>query len=347
VVAASAIALILILAACGKSDTNADSDEDAIRISSFDFTESVVLAELYAQAMELADIDVVRKTKLGSREVVEPAIEQGVIDMVPEYIGSALTFLDGTADRASTDATVAYGALRDAFASRGVTTLQMSQASNNNAFAVTAPTASRLSLKTTSDLQPHARSMSFGGPAECAERQFCLLGLQNVYGLEFREFKHLDAAGPQTIGALQGSEVDVALLFTTTPQIDTEHFVVLEDDRKLQPAENVVPIVRTDVLNRHGDRLTNAINRISAQLTTRDLRDLNTAVDVTGTSIHDAASNWLASHQYLTVNAGSSGGAEPRHDEFLLQNTYVATPTKIGRTNVKNRNMSTAATTCS
>ncbi len=148
-----------------------------------------------------------------------------------------------------------------------------------------------------SDLRPVAPGMVFGAPPECPERRFCLAGLISVYGLTFKEFRALDAGGPLTIGALEGDEIDVGLLFTTSPAIATSDLVLLADDRGLQPAENVVPVVRTAVLERYGGPLRRAVDSVSRLLTTEELVGLNRAVEVEGATPADAARAWLARHR--------------------------------------------------
>jgi osmoprotectant transport system substrate-binding protein len=286
--------LCLALVGCGGGDSGGGRvDPDAIRVASFDFTESHVVAELYAQVLERAGIPVVRHMRLGSRESVEPALEQDVVDLVPEYTGTALTFLDRGGRRATADADSTYRLLKEAFAARGVIVLARSPASNQNALAVTSATAARLHLSQISNLEAVAPTLTFGGPPECQQRQFCLPGFEAVYGLRFKAFRPLDAAGPLTVAALQGNEVDVALLFTTTPQVASENFVLLEDDRGLQPADNVVPVVRRAVVDRYGDRVAAALDPISTRLTSDDLRSLNGQVDVDGRTPAQAARAWL------------------------------------------------------
>jgi osmoprotectant transport system substrate-binding protein len=265
-----------------------------VTVAAFGFTESRILAELYGQAMEAKGIPVRRAFDLASREVVEPALEQGAVDFVPEYSGTALEFLNRAAGQATADPAATYGLLRAAFTTRGVTTLDPAPAQNQNAVAVTETTAQHLRLTTVSDLRPYASDMVFGGPPECPERRFCLAGLIAVYGLAFREVRALDAGGPLTVGALEGDEIDVGLMFTTSPAIATSRLVLLADDRGLQPAENVVPVVRKSVLERHGDTLSDAVNAVSSQLTTEELVSLNRRVDLDGQTPREAARAWLS-----------------------------------------------------
>lgn len=297
--AVSLMVLASIVVGCGRGGGDARSTvagADAVTVAAFGFAESRILAELYAQALEAKGLQVRRALDLASREVVEPALEQGVVDLVPEYSGTALEFLNRAAGQATADAESTYRLLAEAFAARGVTALEPAPAQDQNALAVTRATAERLRLARVSDLRPVAPDLVFGGPPECPERRFCLPGLNATYGLTFKEFRALDAAGPLTLGALEGDEVDVALLFTTSPAAEAGGLVLLTDDRGLQPAENVVPVVRTPVLERHGDRLRDAANAVSRLLTTTELVGLNRRVDMDGVTPREAARSWLARH---------------------------------------------------
>lgn len=291
--ATALVASALVLGACAR-DEPAGPPPGSVTVAAFGFTESHILAELYAQAMEAKGIPVRRAFDLASREVVEPALEQGVVDFVPEYSGTALEFLNRAANQATSDPVGTYAFLQAAFSARGLVTLDPAPAQNQNAFAVHESTAQHFSLTKVSDLRPYAHDMAFGGPPECPERYFCLAGLIAVYGLAFREVQALDAGGPLTIGALEGDEIDVGLMFTTSPAIVPSRLVLLADDRGLQPAENVVPVVRASVLDRHGDLLRDAVNAVSALLTTEELVGLNRRVDLDGQAPEEAARAWLA-----------------------------------------------------
>ena len=289
----------LLLAACSQGGHKAAPAGDRpLTVGSFAFTESSVVAELYAQSLETDGIAVRRAPGLGSREQVEPALEQGAVDIVPEYVGTALRFLDESAeaniDLSNADA--AYRRLQAAFAPRGITVLTPAAAQDRNGIAVTKATAGRLRLAKVSDLAPVASGMVLGGPPECPERPFCLIGLRAVYGLTFKAFRPLDASGPDTVAALEGAEVDVAVLFTTAPALATKDFVLLDDDRHLQPAENLVPAVRTEALGRYGGRVRPALDAVSRDLRTEDLIALNRQVDDDHRAPGDVAREWLASH---------------------------------------------------
>lgn len=285
-------ALLLLLAwsltACvatgqrfGRVPATDRGDTGRIVVASFDFAESVLLAELYAMALEAEGLPVSRVPNLGSREIVQPAILQDRVDVVPEYAGTALGFLTfGGVPLTSSPATLRRR-LAWELRRHDIMVLDMAPAQNKNGVVVTAETADRLGLRAISDLKGMARRLSFGGPPECPERPLCLPGLEQRYGLGFRRFVPLDPGGPTTVAALEEGQIDVGLLFTTDPSLAAGDLVLLRDDRGLQPAENVVPIVRLSVIERFGTRVREALDAVSARLTTRVLRRLNHRVAVT------------------------------------------------------------------
>ena len=289
--------LAFLLAACVGSGTPAQDarDDDAITVASFDFPESVLLAEIYSQAIEGAGFRVEREAGLGPRELVMPALLEGLVDFVPEYAGSGLQFLAGDGST-SPDHEINHERFAERLRALDVTALDASPAQDQNGFAVTPATAQRYGLRTLTDLARVSRQMVFGGPPECLQRPFCLPGLDRTYGIEFRDvISNLDAGGPRTVSALAEGTVDVALLFTSDAAIDLNDFVLLEDDRSLQPAENVTPIVRSDVLERFGTTLAETVNAVSALLSTGELRTLNAEV-ARGATPQQIASRWLVSN---------------------------------------------------
>jgi osmoprotectant transport system substrate-binding protein len=273
--------------------------DEAITIGSFDFPESVVLAEIYAQALEANGFAVKRALDLGPRELVEPALERGLVEFVPEYLGTALAFLDRGPDQAAGARDVTRAKLIDAFRGRGVDVLDPSEAQDANALAVTAQTAARYGLSTISDLRPVAGRLLLGGPPECPSRPLCLLGLRSAYGLAFKRFVPLDPGGPLTAEELASGQIDVAVLFTTDGEIPSRGFVVLKDDLGLQPPENVTPVVRKEVVLAHGQRFTDVVNAVSANLTTEVLRELNRLVSLGSSSPASVARRWLLSKRLI------------------------------------------------
>ncbi|HEX5588416.1 MAG TPA: ABC transporter substrate-binding protein, partial [Acidimicrobiia bacterium] len=218
----------------------------------------------------------------------------GLIELVPEYAGTALRFASLGADADATDVASTQDELGRLMATHHVSVLAPAPAEDANVFVVRRETAERHGLVALSDLAPVAARLTFGGPPECPRRPFCLMGLERVYGVSFDEVVSLDAGGPLTKQALRTRVVDVALLFSTDPDTARDDVVQLVDDRLLQPAENVTPLVRTETLERFGPSLRTAVDAVSARLTTEALRTLNTEV-AGGTSVRAVAARWLRS----------------------------------------------------
>jgi osmoprotectant transport system substrate-binding protein len=286
-------AMVLLVAACGDDPPPPGNDGVArgtVVIGSTDFSEQEIVASMYALVLEQAGYTAERRFGLGSREVVLPALEQGDIDLYPEYVGTALEFLTGGAGEATTDTAETTRRLREEFAQRGVAVLEPTPAEDKNGLVVTQETADRHELETVSDLEPVAGELVFGGPPECPQRPLCLPGYEAVYGLQFATFRALDASGPVTWAALEGGDIDVALMFTTQGIISERGWVLLEEDRELQPAENIVPVIREAVLT---DEIERLLDEVSAGLTTEAVTELNKRVDVDGEEPEAVAEDWL------------------------------------------------------
>jgi osmoprotectant transport system substrate-binding protein len=301
---ALACVLVFSLAACisiggpegqGPRNPSLAAGDGAITIASFDFPESRLLSEIYAQALESNGFRVKRAFGLGPRELVQPALENGLVEFVPEYLGTALQFVRRGTVGVSADTGAEHRALVDAVASRGIAVLASSPAQDANALAVTARTAAMYHLKTISDLEPVAKQLVLGGPPECPSRPLCLPGLEMTYGLSFERFEPLDAGGPITVAELASGLIDVAVLFTTDWQIQAKGFVVLDDDMGMQPAENVTPVVREDVLATYGSRFSGVVDSVSAKLTTSGLAELNGMVSRNAGTLEAIAAGWLRS----------------------------------------------------
>jgi osmoprotectant transport system substrate-binding protein len=260
-------------------------------VGAFDFPESQVLAHIYRTALSENGYPADLLDNVASREIMEPALEQGKVDLVPEYLGTALAFIDPDSDEPTATSEATHKSLSDAFGARGVSVLAPAPGENKNEIVVTQKTADELDLRNISDLRAVAPNLVFGGPPECPSRPHCLVGLEGTYGLEFGRFQPLDAGGPLTVSALRSDEIDVALLFTTTPAIDEFGFVVLRDDRNLQPAENVVPVVREGVMSEEGAAFQQLLDRVTERLTTAALRDLNERVGASPAA--EVARQWL------------------------------------------------------
>ena len=214
--AASALALTL-LAACQQAppaSQRAAGNGGTVVVASFNFPESELLAAIYGLAIRNAGIPVRLELGLGPRELVRPALEQGLADLVPEYVGTALNSMQPGARVAWADPAAVRNALAVAFAGWHIQVLTPAAAQDQNAVVVTRATAARLHLRTVSDLRRVAGRLTIGGTPECPKRPYCLPGLRSVYGLEFAAFEPFDTL-PQRVTALLDGVVDVAMLTTT------------------------------------------------------------------------------------------------------------------------------------
>jgi osmoprotectant transport system substrate-binding protein len=296
-------AVVLAVAGCDRGQPPppppGDPGRPTIRLASFDFPESELLGQVYGQALAEHGFPLEQLVQLGSREVVAPALEQGKVDMVPEYLGSALNFLNDRDRVATADPRQTHARLEQAFAPRGVSVLAFAPAVDRNGFVVSGDLARHHHLERISDLSPLARRLVIGGPPECPQRPLCLKGLQEVYRLGFSRFESMPSRAV-TAAALGTGEIDVGMIDTTDPSLlrPGADLVQLADDRRLQPADNVVPVLRRELLDAYGPPLVNLVNAVSAQLTTVELTRLNLQV-ADGRPAADAAAGWLRAHSII------------------------------------------------
>ena len=294
-------AVALVAAACSDSSSTSAGgdvpDGHTITIGAQDFGESAILAEVYGQALEAAGYPVEQQALGGFRDVVYTSFESGDINFTAEYAASALEFLNGGKGEASADADATAKALRTALEAKKLVALEAAPAQDSNSFVVTPETAEGKSLEKISDLTDDLR---LGGPPDCPENASCLPGLQKVYGLDLSAgFTPLDGGGPLTVAALEGGEIDVAILFSTNGTIADKGWVILEDDKGLINADNIIPVTSAEVADAYGDDFTALVNKVSAAMTTDELADLNRQVDIDLKDPADVAGAWLASKKLV------------------------------------------------
>jgi osmoprotectant transport system substrate-binding protein len=293
--------LALLLAACGGGGNDAlqggsqQNGGSTVIVGSTNFSEQLILAEMYAAVLKKAGVKVDTRLNLGAREVVFPALEKGDIDLLPEYNGAVLSFLDPKATQTtSQEVNTALTPLLDA---KGLVALEQSPAEDKDGWAVTKETAAKYGLAKISDLKGKAHLLVVGGPPELKTRPAGLPGLKKVYGIEdFKEFKALDAGGPLTTSALNKGDIDVGRVFTTQGAIAQYGWVVLQEDKPLEPAQNIVPIGRKDAMT---DQVKQALDAISAKITTEELIKLNKLVDVDKQDPEKVANDWLTQQGLL------------------------------------------------
>jgi osmoprotectant transport system substrate-binding protein len=286
------VAVAVVASACGGTGGGAKPE---VIVGSTNFYEQVTLGELYAQILEANGYKVTKKFNLGPRDIVYPALKSGQIDVLPEYLATLLAFVDkdGKIAKPTTDKKETATGLQKALDADQLTVLDPADATDQNGFVVTKDTASSKNLKKISDLAPYAKDMILGGPPECPTRPFCGLGLKNVYGLTFKDFKPLDVGGTLTVAALEGKQIDVGLILTSDPSIVARGFVLLDDDKHLQLADNLAPVVRNALLQKDDGTIKRLLNSVSAKLTQPELNDMNKQVSVDKKDSKDVAAAWL------------------------------------------------------
>lgn len=290
-IAALVAVCLVVLTACSSG-----SSKKKIVVGAANFGESEILANMYVKVLEKAGYKAEVKKGGLNRETLSKALESGEINLTPEYVGTDTEYwnkaINGkdAATKATTDASATAAALRDLLAKKKLTAYEPSAAADQNSFAVTKATADKNGLKTMSDLSKVASTFTLGGPPECPKRPFCQPGLEKTYGLKFKDFKALDAGGPLTKNALTDGKIDIGLVFSSDGGIAARNFVVLQDDKKLQTADNVIPVLRKDI---DSPKLKKALDALSAKLTTEALTALNKMVDIDKADAAEVAAKWL------------------------------------------------------
>jgi len=264
-----------------------------IKIGSDNFYESKLVAEIYAQVLEHAGYTVERKYGLGSRQERIPVMDAGQIDLVPEYVGSGLGFYDKT--KITSDGQKNADALQAALTSKNITVLAIAPGTDTNAFAVRQDTATQFSLSKMSDLAAHQDALKWGLPSDCDTNPLCAGALKD-YGINYppKQRTPLGACDVPMATALQGKAIDVAEFCSTQPAIAQFSFVVLTDDKALQPAENLAPLVRNDYLAKvDADAFKKLLNDASAKITTEALTTMGVDVAVNQKDVAEVAKAFL------------------------------------------------------
>jgi osmoprotectant transport system substrate-binding protein len=295
ILAVMAAVLALILAGCGSSNPlgggQISGDLKSIKVGSADFTESKIIAEIYAQALEANGFTVGRQFGIGSRETYIPAVQDHSIDLIPEYTGNLLQYFDKQATATTSDAVLL--ALLKALPG-DLSILYPSPAEDKDTLAVAGPTAQKWNLKSIADLAKHSPEVKVGAPSEFQTRVTGLVGLKDRYGLDIAPANFVaisDGGGPATVQALTGGRVTAANIFSTSPAIEQSRLVVLEDPKNVFLAANVVPLVASQKMS---NELKTVLDAVSAKLTTEGLIQLNTAVEGNkGVDPDEAAQKWI------------------------------------------------------
>ncbi len=300
VLGAGLLALSLFATACGDSggdDTGGGATDTAsaepkgeivVGVSGA-FAENQVVAEMYAQVLEANGYSVTRELDIADRAVGNEALAAGEIDLKPEYTGFDLPLYDKKAT-ANGDPQAVADALAAALEPEGLVTYAISPANSTNVFVVTPETAEANSLTDMSSLAPVAGDLTLGAPPDCPKAAFCIIGLKETYGVEFGEFKPLDAGGPKTVAAIDSGAVDVGELFSLDPTIVDKGYVVLTDNENLQANGNFIPIVREEVAS---DELGTLLDSVTTTLTDENMREMVGQILNDKRDVADVASEYL------------------------------------------------------
>jgi osmoprotectant transport system substrate-binding protein len=317
-----ALALVAVLglgvAACGDDDTsgaadtsttdtasskqiqkNPDNASTTFTVGSKNFTEQIVLGEIYAQALEAAGYKVNKQLNLGDEKTALKALNGDEISGYPEYTGTALlSFFDVASDKIPKDPTQAYDQVKADFVKDGIDALKPTPFTSSNEVALTKAKADELGVKTISDLSDKAGDLTLYGSPECRQRLDCLLGLEKVYGLKFKKFTPVDIGLRHEV--LEKGQADVSIVFTTDPQIKRNNEVLLEDDKGMFPPYNSTFLVKQDTIQKAGPDLQKTIDLVSAGLTDEVMQELNARVDLDKKTATAVAKEYLTESGFVS-----------------------------------------------
>ena len=269
-------AALMTMAACGSSgnplstgsSSSSGGSSNGITVGSADFPESALLAEIYAGALEAKGIKVTKKLNIGAREAYIPALQDGSIDLIPEYTGVLTQYFNKKAS--AKDSAGVYAELKASLPAT-LTVLDKSAAEDKDALVMKKSRADQLGVKSIADLAGKASQLTVGGPPEWKTRLTGIPGFKAIYGLTFKEFRPLDAGGPLTLNALKSGQIDAGDLFTTDPNITANDLIALADPKSMYAAQNVVPLISK---SKDTPTIDAALNAVSAKLDTPTLLGL-------------------------------------------------------------------------
>jgi osmoprotectant transport system substrate-binding protein len=315
--ALAALALTLGVAACGSDDnttsgltesggeagaiqSNPDNGKVSLTIGSKNFPEQEILGEIYAQALTAAGYKVKSALNLGSETVAQKAVKSGQISGYPEYASTALTSFFGLEpEEVPADATEAWEKANEEFEKEGLQAFEPTPFASANAVGTTTETAEKYDLKTVSDLEGVSEKLSLYGSPECRQRIDCLAGLEKLYGLKFKSFTPVDIGLRYTV--LEKGQADLSILFTTDPQLSAESdkFVILEDDKEVFPAGNVIFVTTQKVAEEAGPDYEKTILQVQEGLDLKVVQELDARVELEKETPKQAATAYLESAGYI------------------------------------------------
>jgi osmoprotectant transport system substrate-binding protein len=312
--AVAALALTFAIAACGDSDdsttsgsteggaiqSNPDNGKVSLTIGSKNFPEQEILGEIYAQALSAAGYKVKSALNLGSETVALKAVKTGQISGYPEYASTALTSFFGLEpEEVPADATEAWEKANEEFEKEDLQAFEPTPFASANAVGTTKETADKYELETVSDLEGVSEKLSLYGSPECRQRIDCLAGLEKLYGLKFKSFNPIDIGFRYTV--LEKGQADLSILFTTDPQLSAESdkFVILEDDKEVFPAGNIIFVTTKEVAEEAGPDFEETILQVQEGLDLKVMQELDARVELEKETPKAAAAAYLKSAGYI------------------------------------------------
>jgi len=315
--ALAALALTLGVAACGSSDdsttsgsteggsagaieSNPDNGKVSLTIGSKNFPEQEILGEIYAQALAAAGYNVKSALNLGSETVALKAVKTGQISGYPEYASTALTSFFGLEpEEVPAEANEAWEKANEEFEKEGLQAFEPTPFASANAVGTTKETAEKYDLKTVSDLEGVSEELSLYGSPECPQRIDCKLGLEELYGLKFKSFTPVDIGLRYTV--LEKGQADLSILFTTDPQLaaESDKFVILEDDKEVFPAGNIIFVTEKKVAEEAGPDYEKTILQVQEGLDLKVMQELDARVELEKETPKEAAAAYLESAGYI------------------------------------------------
>jgi glycine betaine/choline ABC-type transport system substrate-binding protein len=311
----AAMVLAVGVAACGDDDdddggeettseesalieSNPDNEAVEITMGSKNFDEQFILGEIYAQALEAAGYTVETELNLGSEVIAKKALEEGEVDAYPEYTSTTLTSLYKVApEDVPGDAAEAYELANAELQADGLTAFPPTPFNSANAVGLLTETADELGVATISDLEGVSQDLTLYGTTECRQRIDCLLGLEENYGLEFKQFRPVDPELRYEV--LDNGDADLSILFTTDGQLsESDDYTILEDDQQLLPSGNVIVTATQDIVDEAGEDFGATIEKVQENLTLEVMQELNARVSLDREDPADVAADYLSASGY-------------------------------------------------
>ena len=310
-----ALVLVLGVAACGGGDdngggggggggkkivSNPKNGKVTLTVGSKNFTEEFILGEIYAQGLQAAGYDVKKQLNLGDSNIAVKALKDGEIDGYPDYTAQVLEqFFGLESQQIPPGAQAEYQKAKSSFEKQGLTAFPPTPFADANALGTLKATADKLGLKDISDLKGKSQDLTMYGSPECEQRLDCLVGLQRVYGLKFKSFNPVDIGLRYTV--LDKGQADLSILFTSDAQlsVNKDKYVLLNDDKKIFPAGNLIFITSQDVVKKAGPDYAKTIEKVQSGLTLPVMQELNARVDIDKQEPAAVAKQYLQESGYI------------------------------------------------